>query len=553
MSYLVLARKYRPLDFKAVSGQEHVTRTLGNAIKRGKIPHAVLLTGPRGVGKTSIARIFSKALNCEKGPTAEPCLKCTNCVEITQGRSLAVQEIDGASHNSVDNIRELIETFRSLPAPGYRYKIYIIDEVHMLSTAAFNALLKSLEEPPSHTIFILATTEVHKIPETVISRCQRHDLRALTQTEVKDQLEHIARLEKIKIDADSVRMIARLSEGSMRDAQSLLDRVQTYCEDKISSAETGSILGMVSKSALSDISAAIFQREPASVLEISERIFSTGIDISVFLKEFVLHWRELLIAKFGSEKSLKALGITADESVELLRQAQSADAADLQDLVSIAREGADLAIRSSQPLAALEALLVRMASREKTRDLAKIIFDLNNSKSGGHAAPQARSANVTAPQVLAASALPQQAKNATVSSNQKQESLRWQDFINFLNENVSKMLVEYIKRLEVLEFSMGKLVVKGTEFTVKSFDKGEYREKLLATLEKFSNLKKWELIFHTASDKDSTELSSYSQQEKKRKIDTIEDKKKNASEHPHIQKLKSIFPGSAIENIKIKD
>ncbi len=559
MSYLVLARKYRPLDFKAVSGQEHVTRTLGNAISRGKIPHAVLLTGPRGVGKTSIARIFSKALNCEKGAAAEPCLKCTNCEEITQGRSLAVQEIDGASHNSVDNIRELIETFRSLPAPGYRFKIYIIDEVHMLSTAAFNALLKSLEEPPAHTIFILATTEVHKIPETVISRCQRHDLRALTQTEVKDQLEKIARLEKIKIEPDALRMIARLSEGSMRDAQSLLDRVQTYCEDKITAAETGSILGMVSKAALYNISDAIFQRNPANVLEFCEQVFSTGIDISVFLKEFVLHWRELLIAKFGSEKSLSALGLSSDESVELLRQAKSAEAVDLQDLVSIAREGADIAIRSSQPMAVLEALLVRMASREKVKDLAKIIYDLSNNKAGNNI-PYANKQSADVSQTTRAKPVDSSSDLQRASGISKNNSdnldagqLSWQDFIIFIGSNVSKMLGEYIKRLEVIEFSKGKLLVKGTEFTVKSFEKGEYREKLLASLEKFSNLNRWELVFLTASDKEGNGLSSYSQQEKQRKNETIEDKKRNASEHPHVQKLKALFPGSAIEDIKIKD
>jgi DNA polymerase-3 subunit gamma/tau len=547
MSYLVLARKYRPQNFKEVSGQEHVTRTLANAIKRNKIPHAVLLTGPRGVGKTSIARIFSKALNCEKGPTAEPCLKCTNCEEITQGRSLAVQEIDGASHNSVDNIRELIETFRSLPAPGYKYKIYIIDEVHMLSTAAFNALLKSLEEPPPHTIFILATTEVHKIPETVISRCQRHDLRALSHTEVRDQLEKIAKLEKLKIEPDAIRMIARLSEGSMRDAQSLLDRVQTYCEDKITAAETGSILGMVAKSMLFNISEAIFKRDPAKVLDLIHEAFSTGLDISVFLKEFVQHWRELLIAKFGAEKSLKGTGIAEDEAVEVMRQAGSVDGADLQDLVQIAREGADIAIRSAQPLLALEALLVRMASREKVKDLSKIIEEFSK---GGGTRPETSAATVKSPVISAPTAVTTAAKP---SGGNGKEQLRWNDFIVFLSSNTSKMLIEYVKRLEVLEFYRGGLTVKGPEFTIKSFEKGDYREKLLAALEKFSDLKNWDLRLSTASGTEIGSLASFSQQEKQRNIETIADKKRNISEHPHIQKLKAVFPGSAIEDIKIKD
>lgn len=582
MSYLVLARKYRPLDFKAVSGQEHVTRTLGNAIKRGKIPHAVLLTGPRGVGKTSIARIFSKALNCEKGPTSDPCLKCSNCEEITQGRSLAVQEIDGASHNSVDNIRELIETFRSLPAPGYKYKIYIIDEVHMLSTAAFNALLKSLEEPPAHTIFILATTEVHKIPDTVISRCQRHDLRALSHTEVKDQLEKIARLEKIKVEADALRMIARLSEGSMRDAQSLLDRVQTYCDGNITAEETGSILGMVAKSGLSNISESIFQRDPAKVLELCTQAFSTGVDVSVFLKEFVQHWRELLIAKFGGEKALKTLGISDDEAVEVLRQAQSVDSVDLQDLVSIAREGADIALRSAQPMLALEALLVRMASREKVKDLAKIIEDFSSGKSSTQQGQASRSLNqnveasssapaisrpsaqATPAKPIASTQLKPQAQAAAIMEDLpdevtditepvEKENLRWQDFIMYLNSNASKMLIEYIKRLEVVEFYKGLLTVRGPEFTVRSLEKGDYKEKLLSLLEGFSSYKRWIVRLNVAMGNEAVNLSSFSQQEKQKKNETIADKKRNVSEHPHIQKLKALFPGSAIEDIKIKD
>ena len=181
MSYLVLARKYRPSVFASVSGQEHVTRTLANALKRDKVVHAYLFTGPRGVGKTSVSRILSKAINCQNPKDAEPCLECVTCKEIGAATSLAVREIDGASHNSVENVRDLMDSFKSLPPPGYKRKIYIIDEVHMLSISAFNALLKSLEEPPPHTVFILATTDVHKIPETVISRCQRHDFRALSK------------------------------------------------------------------------------------------------------------------------------------------------------------------------------------------------------------------------------------------------------------------------------------------------------------------------------------------------------------------------------------
>ncbi|MCB0337324.1 MAG: DNA polymerase III subunit gamma/tau, partial [Bdellovibrionales bacterium] len=199
MSYLVIARKYRPGTFEAVLGQEHVTRTLANSIKRDRIAHAYVFAGPRGVGKTSSARVLAKALNCEHGPTDSPCGECAPCKDIAEGRCLAVREIDGASHNSVDNVRELIDSFRSLPPPGCRYKVYIIDEVHMLSTSAFNALLKSLEEPPPHTVFILATTELHKIPETVLSRCQRHDFRPMSIQAIEGNLRAVAEAEQISI------------------------------------------------------------------------------------------------------------------------------------------------------------------------------------------------------------------------------------------------------------------------------------------------------------------------------------------------------------------
>ena len=213
MSYLVLARKYRPAGFNSVSGQEHVTRTLSNAIKLDKVVHAFLFTGPRGVGKTSVSRILSKALNCQNPHETEPCQECASCKEIGQGNSLAVREIDGASHNSVDNVRELVDSFKTLPPPGYKYKVYIIDEVHMLSISAFNALLKSLEEPPPNTVFILATTEVHKIPDTVISRCQRHDFRALAIGSIEARLKEICQFEGIEAEQEAITLVARLSDG----------------------------------------------------------------------------------------------------------------------------------------------------------------------------------------------------------------------------------------------------------------------------------------------------------------------------------------------------
>lgn len=299
------------------------------------------------------------------------------------GNSLAVREMNGASHNSVDNVRELIEHFRSLPPSGSKYKIYIIDEVHMLSVSAFNALLKSLEEPPPNTVFILATTEPHKIPETVISRCQRFDFKALELTEIRDRLKLIADSESLDIDEEALIMISRLADGSMRDAQSLLNRVQSFCEDKINAADAATALGVVEKKVLFELSEAVFHRNSDKALELINQTFSTGIDPTIFLKEFVLHWRELLIAKFSGTQGLTRVSVPKDPAEELIIQVRDESSQDVQDLVHLARDGADDAIRSMYPRYALESLVVRMATREKVKDIANILSSVRKMVKNG--------------------------------------------------------------------------------------------------------------------------------------------------------------------------
>src|SRR5438445_12396210 len=252
MAYQVIARKYRPQRFEEVVGQEHVTQTLSHAIEQKRIAHAYLFCGPRGTGKTTIARIFAKALNCTGGPKADFDVKDPRCVEIAEGRSLDVLEIDGASNNGVEQVRDLRDTCRYAPA-GSKFKIYIIDEVHMLSTAAFNALLKTLEEPPAHVKFMFATTEPEKVLPTILSRCQRFDLRRIPAALITKHLAHIAKLEKVKIDAAALDAIARGAEGGMRDAESTLDQLISFCGEKIEQADVLSMFGLTAQSQILEV------------------------------------------------------------------------------------------------------------------------------------------------------------------------------------------------------------------------------------------------------------------------------------------------------------
>jgi len=253
MAYEVLARKWRPQVFQDVIGQEHITQTLINAINTERFAHAYLFSGARGVGKTSVARILAKAANCRQRSEGNPCNRCQSCIDITDGSSVDVQEIDGASNRGIDEIRELRENIKYMPSSG-RFRVYIIDEVHMLTLPAFNALLKTLEEPPAHVKFIFATTEPHKVPVTILSRCQRFDFKRIPLVQLVDQLEKIARSEDINIDRSGICMIAREAEGGMRDAESLLDQVASYSGEKIEDRDIIDILGIIDRDLVFDIS-----------------------------------------------------------------------------------------------------------------------------------------------------------------------------------------------------------------------------------------------------------------------------------------------------------
>ena len=553
MSYLVLARKYRPSGFRSVSGQEHVTRTLANAIVREKVVHAYLFTGPRGVGKTSVARILAKALNCQSAQDAEPCQECAVCKEITSGTSMAVREIDGASHNSVDNVRDLMDSFKALPPPGYRNKVYIIDEVHMLSISAFNALLKSLEEPPPNTVFILATTEVHKIPETVISRCQRHDFRALSVSVIEARLAEVCRHEGLDVESEALTMVARLADGSMRDAQTLLDRVQTFCSGKITAAETSKALGSVARGSLSSLAHTIIKRDVAQVLAGVAELFSTGSDPFTLLKEFTNFWREVFIAKLGGEGRLKTLGLGDDSIVDLVRLVAPLEVVDVQDLWDVAREGADRCMRSSNPRYGFEALVVRMATRQPIQEIGELLGQLGRQAprqqtTGAVGMSQSAQGAVAAKQVTVPKAAPPAATHVE-SKSQPRAALEWSAFLTFVVERGGKILLENLKRLTPSRFEVGILEATGPEFTITSVQRdGTKLNELLSTFAgEAPGSPQWKLVFKKADIKKGAEQTEGLDPAKAR-ANAIE----QVESHPALQSLQKIFPGSKVEQVRVK-
>ncbi len=360
MSYLVLARKWRPQTFGDLIGQEHVSQTLQNAIESGRVAHAFLFTGARGVGKTSSARILAKALNCEKGPTAEPCNVCPACAEITAGNAVDVFEIDGASNTSVDDVRELRENIKYLPS-RCRYKIFIIDEVHMLSTSAFNALLKTLEEPPPHVKFIFATTEPHKVPITILSRCQRFDFKRIPLQMIVARLRYIVDQERVTISDAALAMVARKGDGSMRDSLSTLDQVLAFCGDQVRDEDVVTLLGVVDLRLLHEASRAVFAKDCRAALDVVRQVDAVGYSMRHFCQELIDHFRNLTVLKaVGDIDGL--MDLAAGEVEDLNAAAADVDLADLQRHLAILLRAENDMAHATFPRLLLEMALLRMAT-----------------------------------------------------------------------------------------------------------------------------------------------------------------------------------------------
>lgn len=386
MSYLVLARKWRPQNFEDVSGQSHITRTLQNAIRAGRIAHAYLFTGVRGVGKTTAARILAKALNCAQGPTPTPCNECVQCTEIIQGSCIDVIEIDGASNRGIDEVRQIIENVRYRPA-RCAFKIYIIDEVHQVTKDAFNALLKTLEEPPASVKFILATTEPHRLPETILSRCQRFDFRRISLKEIVQRLSDISAREGLKISQGALIAVAREADGSMRDAQSLLEQVlacfgadqQTGEVDEVLLQE---VLGLAERRMLFDISESVIGGDGKRCLELMAQAAEQGRDFTRLAKDLVEHFRNLMVARLCAQQKQKNLAEEArselldlpnQEVVALGSQAAKVSVETLLDYLELMSAGEDEVARAANPRFLLETLLMRLTMLTKTLPISQLI------------------------------------------------------------------------------------------------------------------------------------------------------------------------------------
>jgi len=375
MAYVVTARKWRPTNFSEIVGQEHVTNTLINAIKNGRIAHAYLFTGPRGVGKTTTARILAKRLNCLSPKETEPCNVCEICKTIKEGQFLDIIEIDGASNRGIDEIRSLRDSVKYAPTKG-KYKVYIIDEVHMLTRESFNAFLKTLEEPPEHTIFIFATTDIQKVPLTIISRCQRYDFRRIQLQVIKDLLLKIAKAENFNIDDETLTIIAKKADGALRDAESYFDQVISYCSDKITKEAVSEMLNLISDDIYFDVSDALINKDYKSIFNISETIYKNGWNFSDFFTGLIEHFRNILTITLTENSDL--IETSESSKKKYLQYINQFSQGDLLRLLNYLNKSfQELRFTQNQKLK-VEVSLAHLVGLEKSSTITEIISKVND-------------------------------------------------------------------------------------------------------------------------------------------------------------------------------
>jgi DNA polymerase-3 subunit gamma/tau len=468
MSYQVIARKYRPQRFADVVGQEHVTQTLSNAIEQSRIAHAYLFCGPRGTGKTTIARIFAKCLRCKNAPTTNPCNECPDCQAITSGNSIEMLEFDAASNTQVEKIREMIiDHVKYMPASG-KYKLYLVDEVHMLSTSSFNALLKTLEEPPPHVIFLFATTDPEKLPPTILSRCQRFDLRRIPATLITKHLAAIAKIEKVKIDHAALNAIARGADGGMRDAESTLDQLISFCGDKIEEADVLSMFGLAAESQIVNLSKAVLDGNIQAALAELGQLAQGGKDLGRLLSDLLNHFRNLLIYQISSG-DLNLVEVSEDEAASLKEQTKLASSDVLMRILDTFAE-AELNVRdAASKRIFLEVALLKAIEARNAVPIDSVLKQLNQLRGqGGGPAP---SASATSPAPATASAQPiaraavppkesleQRREAAPVASVPAELSTLWANLVETVGR-ASPFVKSYLLEAHPVSFDKNLLII----------------------------------------------------------------------------------------------